>query len=90
MMGAALGLARTFVLPLSPPGVWTIGLCAEAYSKLIGRPWYFSMDKAREANAGSWTCSPAAAKRDLQFNVSNPLEERIRQTVEWYREQRWL
>jgi nucleoside-diphosphate-sugar epimerase len=90
MMGAALGRKWTFVLPLSPPGVWTVGLCAEAYSKLIGRPWYFGMDKAREANAGSWTCSPAAAKRDLQFVVVKPLEERLRQTADWYREQGWL
>jgi nucleoside-diphosphate-sugar epimerase len=90
MMGAALGRRWTFVLPLTHFGVWVFGLSAEAISKLAGKPWFFSMDKSREARAGSWTCSPAAAKRDFQFAVAKPLEDRMRQTVDWYREQHWL
>ena len=50
----------------------------------------FGIDKAREARAGSWTCSSAAAARDLGFCVAKPLEERLRQTVDWYREHGWL
>ncbi len=90
MMGTALGRKRTVVLTFGPVIVWTIALLATAISKLTGQPWYFSGDKAREARAGSWTCSPAAAARDLQFAVAKPLEDRLRQTADWYRDNGWL
>ncbi len=90
MMGAALGRRRTLVVRLSPIAVWTFGLVATALSRLRGQSWYFNLDKAREARAGSWTCSGDAAARDLGFAVSAPLDERLRQTAHWYREQGWL
>ncbi len=90
MMGAALGRRRTFVVRLSPLTVWTFGLVATAFSQFRGQPWYFNLDKAREARAGSWTCSGAAAARELGFAVTVSLEERLRQTAHWYREHGWL
>jgi nucleoside-diphosphate-sugar epimerase len=90
MMGAALGNRRTIVLPVTLPGVWALGLCTEALGRLFGRPLPFNLDKAREALAGSWTCSAAAAARDLQFSVAKPLEDRLMQTADWYRENGWL
>jgi nucleoside-diphosphate-sugar epimerase len=90
MIGAALGRRRTIVLPLSSAAVWAVGLTAEAYGRLSGRPWPFNLDKARETLAGSWTCSSAAAARDFQFRVARPLEERLRQTADWYRANGWL
>ncbi len=63
MIGTALGHRRTFVLPLTTPGVWALGLSTEALGRIRGRPWPFNLDKAHEAVAGSWTCSPAAAAR---------------------------
>lgn len=90
MIGAALGRRRTLVLPMSLPGVWVFGLCTEALGRLRGRPRPFNLDKAREALAGSWTCSAAAAARDFQFSVAKPLEARLGQTADWYREHGWL
>lgn len=90
MMGAALGRRRTTVVRVGPIIVWTFGLLATAFSQLRGEAWYFNFDKAREARAGSWTCSANAATRDLGFAVAAPLEERLRQTAQWYREHEWL
>ena len=90
MIGAALGRRRTRVVRLSPVTVWTFGLVATAFSRLRGQAWYFNLDKASEARAGSWTCSGAAAARELGFSVAASLEERLRQTACWYREQGWL
>jgi nucleoside-diphosphate-sugar epimerase len=90
MMGAVLGRRRTWVLRLSPVSVWTFGLVATAFSRLRGQAWYFNLDKASEARAGSWTCSGAAAARDLGFAVTASLEERFQQTAHWYREHGWL
>ena len=90
MMGAALGRRRTLVLRMPPAGVLVFGLYAEAISKLCRQPWYFSLDKSREASAGSWTCSSAAAARDLRFSAARALEDRLRQTADWYRANGWL
>lgn len=90
MMGAALGRRRTRVLRLGPIPVWTFGLVATVFSQLRGQAWYFNLDKAREARAGSWTCSGAVAARELGFAVTTPLEERFSQTAQWYREHGWL
>jgi nucleoside-diphosphate-sugar epimerase len=90
MMGAALGRRRTAVLRLPTTAVWAVGLVATAFSQLRRQAWYFSLDKAREARAGSWTCSGEAAARELGFAVAAPLEERLRQTAHWYQEHGWL
>ncbi len=90
MMGAALGRRWTIVVRMLPIGVWTVGLIATAFSQLRGQAWYFNLDKAREARAGSWTCSGQAAARELGFAVAAPLEERMRQTAHWYQEHEWL
>ncbi len=90
MMGAALGRRKTRVLRLGPATVWAFALIATTFSQLRGQALYFNLDKAREARAGSWTCSGEAAARDLGFVVTTPLDERLRQTAQWYREQGWL
>jgi len=90
IMGTALGRRRTWVIRLPPLTVWTVGLVATALSQLRGEALYFNLDKAREARAGSWTCCGDAAARDLGFAVTASLDERMRQTAHWYREQGWL
>lgn len=90
MVGDALGRRRTWVLHAGPAVRWAVAGVATAISRLRGQAWYFNMDKAREAGAGSWTCSPEAAARDLGFRVGASLSNRIDQTVWWYRENGWL
>lgn len=90
MIGDSLGRRQTRVLHVGPVIRWTVAGMATVVSRLSGRPWYFNLDKAREAGAGSWTCSPGAAVLDLGFKVAAPLRERIDQTVRWYRENGWL
>ena len=54
-------------------------------SRVIRRPLYLNLDKAREIAAGSWTCSPQAAIDQLGFAPDVPLAQRLRETAEWYR-----
>jgi len=75
---------------MGPILVWAFGLIATALSQLRGQAWYFNLDKAREARAGSWTCSGTAAARDLGFAVTASLEERLKQTARWYLEHGWF
>ena len=90
MIGDALGRRRTWVFHAGPVIRWTVASVATVVSRLCGQPWYFNMDKAREAGAGTWTCSAEAAVHDLGFTVGASLRDRIHQTVCWYRENGWL
>ncbi len=90
MMGRALGRKRTLIIPAGVVGTWIAAAGAELIAQLRGRPMALHLDKAREALAPSWVCSAEKAKRDLGFSPQASLDERLRQTAEWYRERRWL
>lgn len=90
MIARALGRRRVLVLPAPPLATWLVAAGAEAISRVYGRPFSFNFDKAREAQAGSWLCSPQRAIDELGFSVAAPLADRLRQTARWYRENGWL
>jgi nucleoside-diphosphate-sugar epimerase len=90
MIGVAVGRPHTFVLPAAKPLVWTIAAASEAMALLRRQPANFNFDKAREATAGAWLCSPRAAMDELKFSVAAPLSQRLQQTARWYRQQGWL
>lgn len=87
----AAGLERS-VRMVPAPAAFThvLGAAVEAVARLRGKAGILSRDKAREATAGSWACTAAKARRDLDFTPARPLAERLHQTARWYREQGWL
>ncbi|GAB4128173.1 NAD-dependent epimerase/dehydratase family protein [Thermopirellula anaerolimosa] len=89
MMGAALG-RRVLVLPIAPPVVWLVAAVNTVVGRLTRRPKALSLDKVREALAGSWVCSSEKAERQLGFRVGASLAERLKQTADWYKTQGWL
>jgi nucleoside-diphosphate-sugar epimerase len=70
--------------------VWTISAVGEAVSRLRGRPHILNLDKAREATAGSWSCSAEKLKQQTGFQPLYPLQERIDQITRWYLDEGWL
>jgi len=64
-----------------------VGGIAEVVARLRGTPSLFNRDKTREATAGSWVYSPAKAGAQLGFEPAATLEDRLRQTADWYRGQ---
>lgn len=91
LIGMSLGRARVFVCRSSRPYfLWSAAAIAEAVSRLRGKPAIFNFDKAREARAGSWTCSAQAIRGELGFAPHAPLIDRLRQTADWYRQQNLL
>jgi nucleoside-diphosphate-sugar epimerase len=88
-MGRAVGreVRLVTVAPLvSRAALWTIGAAAS----LLGRATVLSADKANEFLAPAWTCRSDALTRDTGWQAQVPLEEGLRRTVGWYREQGWL
>jgi nucleoside-diphosphate-sugar epimerase len=82
------GRART----LRVPGALVKGAAAlsEALADLVGRSTIFNRDKALELLAPGWLCETSDAFRDFGFRAEIPLQEGLRSTAAWYREQGWL
>jgi len=88
LIGAALGRARVLVCRSSGTlYMWPAAAVAEVVARLRGQPFIFNFDKAREARAGSWTCSSGAIRSQLGFAPQASLSDRLKQTAAWYRQQ---
>ena len=65
-----------------------------AFSEFFGlfskKPVLINFEKARDMVQDYWTCDSSKAQRDFGFTQQIPLEEGIRNTVEWYRSKGWL
>lgn len=85
-------LKRPFapVIPVVGPVAWCVAGASELIGHCRGKPQELSFDKLREALAGSWACSPAAAERDLGFSPLKPLAQRLQETIDWYASEGWL
>jgi hypothetical protein len=70
--------------------VWVSAWVNDVAARLRGKTALFSVDKARDAMAGTWTCSAQKAIDQLGFSTGAPLIERLRQTFQWYRQHEWL
>ncbi len=87
-VAAALG-RRVFVWPLWRWVGRTVGGVCEAAARLTGEPTLLSLDKVREATVWSWACSAAKARRQLAFAPALPLDARLKETADWFRDQGW-
>jgi nucleoside-diphosphate-sugar epimerase len=90
MIGRGVGRPNAWVVRTPEPMVWTVSAMNQLYSKLRRSPHILNLDKAREATAGSWSCSPARLRSETGFRCEWPLEDRLAQTIDWYRQQGWL
>jgi dihydroflavonol-4-reductase len=82
LLGGVVG-RRVRVVPVPRAAIRVAGVLAEVAGRL-GGPSLWSRDKAIEATAGNWTCSPAKA-RGLGWAPAKGLQDRLADTAAWYR-----
>ena len=83
IFGKALGRKFTMILPVSLPVMGIMCLAMHIRAKLTGKITTLNLDKFREVNAGSWSCSAEKARRQLGFQNTDSLAEQCRRTAEW-------
>lgn len=88
-VAGALG-RRVFVWPLWRSVGCLVGGGADLVSRVTGTVQLLSLDKVREALAWNWACSAAKARTQLGFAPALPLDDRLRQTADWFRAHGWL
>lgn len=87
MIGTAVGVSGVVPLPIPTPLLYAVGGISETLARLRGIPTVVNRDKAREASAGDWICSPRQAESELGFKPASDLQSRLNETVAWYAEQ---
>ena len=89
LIARAMGI-RALSMPWATAVVWMVAAINELRGQIRRRPVKLGLDKAREAIAGSWACSCQTMIDDLDFRCPLPLQERLSQTVAWYRKEGWF
>ena len=66
------------------------GIAGDFWSHTTGQAAIISSQKVRELLEPSWLCDSSKAKAALGFSPRINLEDGIRQTANWYRQNQWL
>ncbi len=84
-IAAALGRNDPMILHMPAPVLRLIGVVADLSARIRRRPSWVNSDKIAEALAGSWMCSSAKAGEQLGWSPALRLDDRLHETVQWYR-----
>jgi nucleoside-diphosphate-sugar epimerase len=58
--------------------------------KLSSKPPVFNYQKGIDFIQQYWICSTKSATKDFGYRQNVPLEQGIKDTIEWYKEMKWL
>ncbi len=89
-LSKAMGRRRAVVLPVPEVLGLAAGIGAELGGRLKGAAPIMSRDKAREMRCEAWTCAADRAREEIDFVPQHPLDDGLKQTIEWYRKEGWL
>ncbi len=89
-MAKALGRNRMLRIRLPHFLVKIAGIISGKFSGLIGSTPVFNYEKAIDFSQQYWVCSHKKAEHEIGFKNSVSLEEGMKKTVRWYKENKWL
>jgi nucleoside-diphosphate-sugar epimerase len=70
--------------------VYTIAAIAQVLAFFSSKPATLNIEKARDITRNAWICDTGKAIRELNYHQSIPIEEGIKRTCDWYKQQGWL
>jgi len=85
-----LGKKNVLKIRIPHPLVFAIAGISGFLNRFSKKPSVLNYEKGKDITTPYWICSIENAKKDFNFREQFSLEEGIRQTVEWYKEQKWL
>ena len=81
---------KTIKIGLPLPVITVLGYISEAFGKLNGHIPSLNRDKVNEIKAKNWRCEIEELVKDMQYTPKVMLEEGVKMTVKWYKENNWL
>jgi nucleoside-diphosphate-sugar epimerase len=70
--------------------VLTAGGVSSLFGKFSNKPPVFNYQKGIDFIQSYWTCSTKSAFKDFEYRQNVPLEKGIADTINWYKEMKWL
>ena len=67
-----------------------VTLCGEAAGRVTGKPTALNCDKYKIMRQRNWRCDISPAVEELGYRPQYTLEEGVRLTVRWYKENGWI
>lgn len=70
--------------------VYTVAAFAQFFAMFSSKPATFNLEKARDFVQEAWTCDTTKAQKELGFAEQYSLEEGMKATIDWYKNEKWL
>ncbi len=70
--------------------VYIVGGISHLINYFAKKPATFNWEKSKDFVQENWTCDISKAKKDFGYTQNISLEEGMKSTVDWYRENKWL
>ena len=70
--------------------VYGVAVIAQFFSMFSSKPATFNLEKARDFVQENWTCNTNKAKEELGYSQKVSLEEGMKITADWYKDNNWL
>ncbi len=77
-------------VPVIAPALRVASLYNELIAQLFQKPALLGRDKRRELATGPWWCDDAKLRQETGYRAAKSIDERLADTVHWYRQQNWL
>lgn len=85
-------LGKPWLLHIKAP-IWLLRIitfCGEYIGRMTGKISALNNDKYNIMKQRNWRCDINPAKNDLGYEPKYQLDEGVRQTIKWYKENGWL
>jgi UDP-glucose 4-epimerase len=81
---------KTFKIHLPVGFIKVVAGIAERVSKITKKPSALNVEKLNELTAANWICSIDKAQQELNFKPQYDLNTGLKETLTWYKENKWL
>lgn len=87
---ASLGIKRVFHITAPLWVLKAISAVSEQVARLTGKPATLNSDKYNIMKQRNWLCDTGPIEKELQFTARYTLEQGTRETINWYKQEKWL
>lgn len=70
--------------------VYLISAIAQFISYFSSKPATLNIEKGKDITRKAWICDTSKAIREFNYKQETPLEEGIKNTVNWYKQMKWI
>ncbi len=88
--GEIMGKKRLLRIRLPHAAVLGIAGVVGFFGKALGKPPVLDYEKGLDIIQSYWICSTEKARKELGYRQQVPIEKGLRDTVLWYRAEKWL